>query len=236
MKKNVWLPVAGFPELHIGQYIVPNFVSNTVAIEISPREFVVISPGAPLLAAWHEQFPQATQLHLLFPNGYHHMGVNAWLEDFPNAKLYASTAAIKQLKQKGFGQAPIKDIEHNSMPLPKDYYLRLPPGHRAGDVWIGKQSSETGGLWITCDSFLNYERLSNQPMARLLQRCLGAAPGLKISQVVKWFILNDRQRFKHWALQQLMHDKPTTLIPSHGEIKTSDTLFTQLEVLLKSRL
>ncbi|NVK38067.1 MAG: hypothetical protein HWE18_09095 [Gammaproteobacteria bacterium] len=236
MIKNTWQAVPGHPEIQVGQYIVPNFVSNSIAIQCNENEYILISPGEPLIENWKQLFPPQAKLHIVFPNAYHHLGVKAWLKLFPDTQLYASKLAISQLHKKGFENTSILALEVNPPPLPNDFYLRFPPGHRAGDVWVGKHSKESGDLWITCDSVLNYARVSNQPIARFLQKCLGAAPGLKISQVVKWFILNDRQAFKHWALQQLAQDKPTTLIPSHGEVKTDKSLLSQLENLLKSRL
>lgn len=235
MKKNQWHGVDKHPELHIGQYIVPNFVSNSVAIQVSAHEYVLISPGEPLLAPFQSQFSSDVKLHIVFPNAYHHMGVTSWQQAYPDAKLYASRMAIQQLIKKGFDEKSINPLELTAPPLPEGYDVLFPPGHRAGDIWIRKQHGKNTS-WITCDSFLNYKRMSNQPVARFMQKQLGAAPGLKISQVVKWFILNDRQAFKAWALAQLEHDQPSTLIPSHGEIQQDETLATKIKQLIQARL
>lgn len=237
MKKNIWHPVKHHPELLVGQYMVPNFVSNSVMIKLSEDEYIVIGPGQPLLAAFLAEISDQITLHIIFPNAYHHMGVQSWLSAFPNAQLYASTIAIKQLAKKGFAAHAILSLEQTQPPLPQDYCILFPPGHRAGDVWIKKQQeNENISTWITCDSFLNYQRLSNQPIARLMQRLLGAAPGLKISSVVKWFILDDRTRFKKWATERLLNDNPTTLIPSHGEVQQDHELANTLRQILEQRL
>jgi hypothetical protein len=57
-----------------------------------------------------------------------------------------------------------------------------------------------------------------------------------MSQVVKWFIIEDRAKFKTWVLNQLQLDKPTTMIPSHGEIAQSETLYKELNQLVQERL
>ena len=237
MKKNCWHPVANHPELLFGQYVVPNFVSNSIAIKVSDTEFVLISPGEPLLAAWQKQFPSNLKLHIIFPNAYHHMGVNAWLTAYDDVTLYASNLAIKQLINKGFTQQQILSLESITPPLPKGYDILFPPGHRAGDIWLRKQlPNPLSSTWITCDSFLNYERMSNQPVARFMQKILSAAPNLKISQVIKWFILSDRRAFKDWALKQVQQDKPMVLIPSHGEIRSDDMLAQQIASVISQRL
>jgi len=239
MKKNVWIKLDSHPELHVGQYIVPNFVSNSIALRLNENEFMVISPGAPLLASWPNDLigPQI-KLHLVMPNAFHYMGIKSWQQAFPNHCLYASQAAIPSLIKKGVAnsEADILALEKSTIELPPHYSFIFPPGHRAGDVWLKKVNADKTCLWVTCDSFLNYERSSNQTMARFLQKILDAAPGLKISQVVKWFILDDRKTFKHWALNQLKEDQPSTLIPGHGEVSQHKELTLQLEKLILNRL
>ena len=114
--------------------------------------------------------------------------------------------------------------------------MLIPPGHRGGDVWLSKQDAEQGAVWLTCDSFMNYSRLSNQPIARTLQKLMKTAPGLKISQVVKYLLITDKRAFKRWALQQLEQDQPQTMIPSHGVVEQSRDLTQRLKSLLQERM
>jgi hypothetical protein len=238
MKKNIWLNVASHPEIQIGQYIVPNFVSNSVAIKVNENEYILISPGASLLENWPNDLKQANcKIHIIMPNAWHFMGVKAWQEAFSDVTLYASALAKDKLIEKGaFTKSDnIQVLEHQQPPLPQGYAVLFPPGHRAGDAWVTKKLAGQCS-WITCDSFLNYERLSNQPVARTMQKLLGAAPGLKMSQVVKWLILNDKKAFKSWVLEQLKKDNPTTLIPSHGEVTHDSHLKEKIESMVTSRL
>ncbi len=233
LKRNHWLAVSEHPELLVGQYIVPNFVSNSVAIRTSEQHFTLVSPGESLLESWPHQISKC-RVDIVLPNHFHYLGAAAWLARFPNCKVYATRKAIPRLSKQG-----IKDIlavDDASPTLPDGYQLVVPPGHRGGDLWIVKTGETDQGLWITCDSFLNYSRLSNQPVARTMQKLLGAAPGLKLSQVIKWFILDNRKAFKNWALDFLEREPPTMLIPSHGEIASAPDLSQQLKSLIASRL
>ncbi len=239
MKKNIWQNLESHPEIQIGQYIVPNFVSNSVAIKVNSNEYILVSPGASLLKDWPDELKnQDCKIHIIMPNAWHFMGVKAWQETFENTVLYASALAKGKLIEKGaFTENDnIQVLEEQQPPLPKGYGFLFPPGHRAGDVWLTKQEGENNSTWITCDSFLNYQRLSNQPVARTLQKILGAAPGLKMSQVVKWFILNDKKAFKVWVLKQLNKSSPTTLIPAHGEVVQDKNLKERIERMVTSRL
>mgnify|MGYP000158870257 CR=1 FL=1 len=238
MKKRIWHDVPNHPELKVGQYVVPNFVSNSVMIHVDDQNTVVVSPGKALL----ENCPIKEQaddivLHIIMPNGYHFMGVEEWQKVFPNHKLYASRDAIQMLSDKMPSETvnSIHTLEETSPPLPNQYSVLIPPGHRGGDAWLVKQS-EQGDTWITCDSFLNYDRMSNQPIARFLQKLLSAAPGLKISKVIKYFILKDRRTFKQWVLDQLNSSNLTTLIPSHGEVNQSPSLASELRSLVEKQL
>lgn len=238
MKRNIWHSLEGYPEILLGQYVVPNFVSNSVCLKIDENEFLLYSPGSSLLESWPYKDNKELTIHIVLPNAYHHLGVGTWLEHFPNSKIYASDCAIKQLRSKKTLSAEQEIISLNKhlAPLPKGYKISFPLGHRAGDIWLIKRIENKNALWITCDSFLNYERVSNQPVAKLMQKVLGAAPGLKISQVIKWFILNDRKEFKTWTLKKIKSARPIVLIPSHGEVIQSESLAVDLEHLLNQRL
>lgn len=235
MKKHTWFQLKEHPEVYFGQYIVPNFVSNSIAIRSSEHHWILISPGEKMLTEWETKWKnQDTEISIIFPNSFHYMGVNAWLEEFPEATLYASKKAKKRLLKKGFQN--ILALESDRPDLPDGYKVLIPPGHRGGDVWLSKQDTQNNNLWITCDSFLNYERVSNQPVARALQAILGAAPGLKMSQVIKWLLLDGKAKFKLWVLSQLEKDRPSILIPSHGEVERDEGLTDRLSELVKQRL
>jgi hypothetical protein len=238
MQRNIWHPITDYPDILVGQYVVPNFVSNSVSIRLSENEYILYSPGESLLKTWPLLNSADLKLHIIVPNAYHHLGVKAWQKQFPDTKLYASDVALKQLiKKKIFSNKDMfNSVAALKLVLPNDMDLTVPPGHRAGDVWLTIHNENKSSLWITCDSFLNYDRVSNQPVARFMQKLLGAAPGLKMSQVVKWFILDDRKQFKAWLLDRIAIDNPVALIPSHGEVLLADNLAIRLSELLTKRL
>jgi hypothetical protein len=235
MKKHTWFQLSSHPEVYYGQYLVPNFMSNSIAINTSDNHWVLLSPGEKMLKSFLESLnDENIMLSIIFPNAFHYLGADAWLERFPEAKLYASKKAKKRLAKKGFKR--IIALENEQPELPEGYEVLMPPGHRGGDAWLSKQGGEGANLWITCDSFLNYDRVSKQPIARALQSLLGAAPGLKISQVIKWLLLDRKAKFKPWVLNQLQKDKPTILIPGHGEVDSGPELTERLRLLIETRL
>ncbi len=234
MQRNKWIPLKGNYDIWIGQYIVPNFASNSVALRLAADHWLIVSPGESLLADWQTHWPDYQgRLSIVMPNAFHYLGVSAWLKAYPQACLYASEKAAKRLGKKALQGIMI--LEKQPPVLPDGYRFLFPPGHRGGDVWISKKGA-TGVIWITCDSFLNYSRLSNQPIARMLQRLLGTAPGLRIGEVIRWFILDNRTMFRQWVLSQLEADQPQILIPSHGEVYMAQGLSAELQLLVEQRL
>jgi len=234
MKRNQWTALSEAEDIWVGQYLVPNFASNSIAVKLAEDHWLLISPGEGLLDDWNKHWPDyAGRMSILMPNGYHFMGVAAWQEAFPQASLYASQKASKRLCKKGV--EGVLALEKHALALPSGMEIWVPPGHRAGDAWLIIKRKNTC-IWITCDSFLNYDRLSNQPIARALQRMLGTAPGLRIGEVIRWLILDSRASFKRWVLERLATQPPNILIPSHGEIYRGEDLSERLMNLVKQRL
>lgn len=238
-----WRSVEGNNAIEYARYIVPNFASNTVIVDAKDNQMLVISPGADLLESFAERFPAfdlpdccGEGITIVMPNAFHYMGVSAWKQRYPNARLLSSEKAKKRLIKMPIdgidGCETISDGEVG--PLPNSFWA-VPPGHRGGDLWFVVND---GGrcVWITCDSFLHYPRMSNQPVARFVQKLMGAAPGLKLSRVIKYFLLSDRRSFKRWCLAFLTDHPPTVLLPSHGDVLASEHLSSELESLIRDRL
>ncbi len=219
-----------YPGVWHARYRVPNFNSNAVAIQ-SADSWLIYSPGPGVLETFSalqgstHQHDSARRVDLLLPNHWHHLGLPCWRERYPEGKNWCSAKARKRLK-KLYPETTFEVLEDRQTVSDERFLVRLPPGHRGGDVWLCQKE-----LWVVCDSFLNYARLSNQPVARFLQKALGAAPGLKMSAVVRHYILNDRANFRRWLEQELNENPPLTLLPSHGEVFRGSTLKQELSRL-----
>lgn len=152
---------------------------------------------------------------------------------YPHLILTASPEIHPRLTKKGISS--LESLELLRQALPENMTLLKPEGLRAGEVWIRVQQ-KTGVVWIVGDAFLNYARYSNRPIARFLQKMLHAAPHLKISTVIKYLLIKDRKRYKNWLLNQLKEDRPTTLIPLHGEVLKSEQVPLEIETIVQKRL
>ena len=233
-----WYQIETCPGVEYARYIVPNFASNTITVSGDGGVMTVISPGESLLDSFAQKYPEhdadlGRQLRLVMPNSFHYMGIDAWKARYPNAQLFASKKAIKRLSKNGV--SGISELQRGIPNMSGRGFWSIPPGHRGGDAWLCMPAEE-GWLWVTCDSFLHYPRMSNQPVARFIQRVMGAAPGLKLSRVIKYLLMTDRAAFKRWCTKFIAEYPPVILLPSHGEPLMTNQLPEQLQALIDERL
>jgi glyoxylase-like metal-dependent hydrolase (beta-lactamase superfamily II) len=228
----MWSPVATDPRLWESGYLVPNFRTRSLAIELQPGRFVIYSPGAPTRDSFVAQFSgRGAPAFILVPNHYHHLGIRAWVQRFPEIQVVCSEAARPRLARLGFERLrPLTQLEPL---LPPGVSLLEPPGTRSGEVWIRIKTDQT--LWVVADAFFNYPRVSRRPAARLMQRLMNAAPGLRVSRLVKWVLVRDRSAYKTWVLERARVDRPTVLIPLHGGIEEDPALPERIRQVMQAR-
>jgi hypothetical protein len=219
--------------LWCADYHVPNFRSRSLALELTSGRVIIISPGASLIDADLPPLKDASlPPFLLAPNSYHNVGIGRWRDRYPASTVFASRKAITRLARLGI--ADIQPLDSLRNALPANISILEPPGTRSGEVWlrlIGRKSR----TWIVCDSFFNYEALSRRPLARAMQIIFRAAPGLRVSNIVKWWLIKDRKKYQTWVLNQLGTDSPTRLVPAHGAILSDPNLASALASLVRMR-
>ncbi len=238
-KKECWAPIDACKAVWESQYFVPNFISRSVALRVEDDHWLIYSPGVSNLETFAQVVGGAPQvkISLLLPNHYHHMGTTAWLKQYPHAKVYCSSQALRRLKKRGYPVLSIEDsVEDNKMTLPPGFSCLIPEGQRWGEVWLSGTLDRGDRIWVTCDTFFNYSKYSSHLVARTLQKLFSSAPGLRISALVKWALISDRRTFGHWVQQKLRQDQPSIIAPSHGEVYRAPNLTDQLTALVSERL
>lgn len=231
---NIWQAIDDEGQIWSCTYHVPGFKARTIAFLSKNKKLLIVSPGAKLVDSLPQELANGTAPKMaLVPNSYHHLGVPAWIKKYTELTIVASDKAIPRLKRKGYN--PIQSLSLFKESLPDNITLLEPPGLRCGEVWI-RVKTRAGIAWIVCDSFFNYPKFSNKFITRLIQKIMKAAPGLQMSQVVKYGLIKNRKVYKGWLLNQIAADKPTMLVPAHGEILNSNDLPKMLEELIERRL
>jgi hypothetical protein len=104
---------------------------------------------------------------------------------------------------------------------------------RNGEIWISLPTAD-GTAWLVGDGFFNIARTPRTPVGALL-RLLGISSGLRIGTSYKWFV-GDNSAYRQWLLETIERERPTTLIPCHGDVLTDPQLPSRLRRLVESRL
>lgn len=235
-----WVCLDAEAQLWAATYYVPGFQCRTVAVPLEGQGWLILSPGASLAGTLPAEMHQRGQPELLLiPNGFHHLGIEAWQSAHPQAQACgAERARTRAMKvkpgRKILGLAEVKAR------LPQHVRLLELPGTRIGEVWLTTRSAQ-GVSWAVGDAFFNIPTLPKNWLRRWVFQLLGSAPGLRISQLMKWGGFVDRVEVRRWLLEQLAQDHPARLVPNHGEVLDDASLGSgevtrRLQGLIEARL
>lgn len=138
---------------------------------------------------------------LLAPNHYHHRGLAAHADAFPDARILCSAGAAARLKtQTGLA---FDGLDFLQARLRVDTQVLIPQGLKTGEIWL-KARFGTETVWIVCDGFT----------APALPDGFADAPSI-LSTFPKYGI-KDSGSYADWLGAQLDRNPPTILVPCHG--------------------
>ncbi|WP_298975113.1 hypothetical protein [uncultured Roseobacter sp.] len=136
---------------------------------------------------------------IIAPSPYHHLGIAAWMDAFPEASLCAPEGACDRL-EKRLGVRPSAKMPS----LVDGAAFLFPEGLKAPEVWLRAETAD-GVAWAVCDAFAGPAGTDDAPATEPKARGAFAT-----------MCLGDPPRYKAWALAQIERDQPTQLFPAHG--------------------
>lgn len=177
---------------------------------------IVVSPPAGVEAGVFDDLLRFGPVcALVAPNGFHHFGLQPWHQRFPEAGIYAPPSAIERLQRK----TGLRDIQPLASLAPRTG-PRLDvidmPHYKSGEALV-RIRSERGLVWFVTDVLLNMPKLPDHPVAKLIFRLMGNAPGLKFNNLARLVMIQDTKALKRWLVEQIDAQPPNWLIPSHGD-------------------
>lgn len=228
-----WLPAQHIDNLWFGERCDAHGVpSRATAVALPSGGLAVFNPVKGFAA---RPFPgppgQRSPTFLIAPNHFHNLGLAEQVERTPQVLLYASPTAIPRLEKRV--KRPFTDVSSANDRLPSGFAFLLPPGTRAGEAWLSAPGPK-GRAWVVGDAFFNIGRTPRSPMGLLL-KLLGICPGLRIGNSFRWLV-RDRRRYQDWVLERIAAEKPTTLVPCHGDVLFDESLPNRLAELVRRRL
>jgi hypothetical protein len=226
-----WRPLPDVEGVWHAERTVKGVPLRAVALRLADGRLAVNSPLPRLADGAHRELAAiGAPAFLIAPNHFHNLGLREYVTAHPAAAVVASpTAAPRVRRQCGHD---VTDLAQLRAALPAHMSVLLPPGTRAGELWISI-ASPTGRVWTVGDAFFNIARTPRTPMGLLL-RLLGISAGLRIGASFRWLV-RDRPRYKKWLIDTIAAERPTTLVPCHGEILTDATLPERLHQIVERR-
>jgi hypothetical protein len=165
------------------------------------------------------------------PNAYHTLGLPEHAQAFEDAPLVASDRAFRRIKSKT--KLSVEDLRLLEANLPPHMSLLQPPDLRSGEVWLSIRDAGRCA-WIVCDAFVNLSRLPATPVGLAL-KFLRMGPGIAIGATFK-LLMQDRRAYREWLLEKIAEERPTMLIPCHGQVVDDEQLPVRLERLVRHRI
>lgn len=138
-------------------------------------------------------------------------------EQFPKASFYASSVAKIRLQEKtGLkfkSLSPVKKL------LPANMTIYEPVGLKTGEVWLRFNVGKSVG-WAVGDAFCGNKTATKETKVPEL---LGTFSSYGVEK---------KQMYLDWVLNKIYEDKPTLIIPCHGNIIRNTALPGKLMKLL----
>jgi len=227
----VWRPIADVDGLWHAERVAGNVPLRSVAVRLGDERLVVCSPVRELGARAHRELSRLGRpAFLVCPNHFHNLGIREYVAAYPGAVAVGSQKAAPRLARKT-GQ-DVRDEGALAAALPSSVGVLVPPATRQGELWLSVALPDGGRAWIVGDGFFNLAR-TPRTFTGLLLWLLGVSPGLGIGGTFR-LMLRDRAAYRAWLLDALEREKPTLIVPCHGDIVHEPGLAHRLRALAEA--
>lgn len=190
-------------------------VARSFAVR-GPKGWVVVSPACKpteaQFAALEESAPIAA---LVAPNAFHYLGIEAWKNHAPNAKIFAPAQSIARI-QKKTGRVDLASVAEAAEYCGSDLVLDDMPHYKTGEV-LTRVRDERGPIWHVTDVIFNWPSLPPSLLIKFLFSVLtDSAPGFKLSGPAAFLMMRDKKALYHWLKEETQKAPPVRIVPSHG--------------------
>lgn len=219
MGKHAWERIDEDAGLWTREYAFrPGSLARMMTARAKDGSLIAISPASGLDDADFDALRKDGGVSaIIAPNGFHHLGLASWSAAFPNARLFAPSAAIGRVKKQ---QPNLKNLEPLSAiaPLLGDgVKTQECPGISIGEAWLTSKSKD-GPVWYVSDSCFSMPEEPSALIPRLLFRWTKSAPGFQINGLGLKMFTKDKPAYKRFFLERLAEEAPAAVVTAHGAI------------------
>jgi hypothetical protein len=232
-RRQTWRQVPALDGVWCAERVAHDVPLRCLALRLADGRLAIHSPIRGLGSDAHRELAAiGAPAFLIAPNHFHHLGLRDFAARHAGVTVVASPAAAPRVKRK-YGHE-VRDAEAALRDaLPATLSLLFPPGMRAGELWLSIASPQ-GRAWVVGDAFFNIPRTPRTPIGLLL-RLLGISSGLRIGASFRWLV-RDRPGYRRWLTDAIATQRPTMLLPCHGDILADAALPDRLQRLVEQRL
>lgn len=190
--------------------------ANMLVVALGEGRLLVLSPAARASDALFAEIERHGRVvALVAPNGFHHMGISAFVRRWPEALVYAPEAAAVRIQKKSDYAGAFHPLSALAPHLPPHVALWVPPGLKAPDIFLTVTLAD-GCLWHSTDLLINMPKLPGG-FPGLLFKLTKSAPGYRFFKLASLIYVKDRKSLKaHW-LDALTRQPATLVVPGHGD-------------------
>jgi hypothetical protein len=168
-------------------------------------------------------------------NGYHHLGIARWREQFPKARCFAAPGARDRIAKKSKDAGELEPLSALQPLLGDRVAVIEAPASKAGETWARAQIAG-GWAWYASDLLVNMPQLPPNFIIRTLFKLTKSAPGYKVFNLAVKFIISDKKRALGTMLDDVRKHPPTVMVPAHGVILTDASIAAETERLLSAAI
>ncbi len=204
--------------------------SNAMTARMADGSLLVLSPPCGVEDGVYrelESFGGVTAL--VGVNGLHHLGLPAWHEAFPSARIYASEVAAKRIQRRQPALPKIESAEALAEKVGEGVRVHTVPGINNGELWL-----QVGSTWYVSDGFFNMQSAPSGFMGFLF-KWTQSGPGFRVNGLQRAVFVRDKPGYKRWVLAQLDQALPDVVVPAHGAIEESSNVGAQMRALIEQR-
>ncbi|UVI39952.1 hypothetical protein [Qipengyuania spongiae] len=148
---------------------------------------------------------------LIVPSHGHRAGLDAWIARYPNATVYAPTAAIALAgRSKGRAFVPLTDLQTDG-----SIAVHEVPGAKTGGTFLSILTDERPVVYLD-EILITMDQRPAGWLYRLLFGLKGIEPGIGVNRVYADWRTKDRKRVANLALS-LLQDDPICVV-AHGPV------------------
>jgi hypothetical protein len=168
---------------------------------------------------------------IVAPNAFHNMGIRAWHERFPDAKLFAPEQSIARVQSKG-NVTGVKPLSEAGDVAGDAIELVDMPHYKTGEVLVCAKSPK-GPIWHVTDVIFNWPKVPPSLFVKIVFTMLtDSAPGFKLSGPAAFLMMRDKRGVYRWLKERAQKAPPARIVPSHGDDVVLDPPGGQLVELL----